>query len=340
MDRDAFFALIGGFDRDRLEKALWTLYWRGSADVRQRIEAQLCSEGSTPARRSEPARPDPAEVLAEVREFVALTRSGAYLGGDRRVRPKERTRWRFTFRRLAADARAALAGDDADAGVEAVELLVDLACETTGLDYFRSEDPMQAAGFVVSDAVAQLWAVVLRRWGFGGFAERAAPQLIRWESPYGWTRFGSGPVADAEVPLTHVLAPMLQVADQWEVFAVRYLEALDELVEPGERRVRHRPMDRDRRDRADRLEGWHGVLVDRLVGTDAEGLLDRLVAHAALAGPEVTFLRAQLAERGGDPVQAGRLISEALTERPGHQGFRDLAVRVGVPVPELRRGPW
>jgi hypothetical protein len=53
------------------------------------------------------------------------------------VSAKERTRWRFTFRRLAADAQAALAGDDVDEAAAALELLVDLACETQGLVYFR-----------------------------------------------------------------------------------------------------------------------------------------------------------------------------------------------------------
>jgi hypothetical protein len=336
MDRDEFFALLEGLDRDRLENALWTLYWRGPADLRQRIEAQLTADGTTPARRREPVGPAPAEVLAEVREFVALARSGAYLGRDRRVRPKERTRWRFTFRRLAADAQGALAGDDPDAGAEAVELLVDLAYETTGFDYFRSEDPMQAAGFVVSDAVAQLWATVLHRGGFGAFAERAAPQLIRWESPYGWTRTGSGPVADAEVPLAQVLAAMLTVADHWETFAARYLDALDRLAEPGEGRGRRRSTERGSRDRAYRLEGWHALMVDRLVDTDAADLLDRLVAHPAVAGPEVTFLRAQLAERVGDIAEARRLVAAALTDLPGHREFRDLAARVGAPAPELR----
>jgi hypothetical protein len=54
---------------------------------------------------------------------------------------------------------------------------------------------MEAAGFVVSDAVALLWAELQAQYGFAGFAERAAPQLIRWESRYGWTRSGWGRVS-------------------------------------------------------------------------------------------------------------------------------------------------
>ena len=47
---------------------------------------------------------------------------------------------------------------------------------------------MEAARFVVSDAVELLWRTLLDRYGFAGFADRAAPQLIRWESRFGWTR--------------------------------------------------------------------------------------------------------------------------------------------------------
>jgi len=61
-----------------------------------------------------------------------------------------------TFRRLAADALAALRAEDSEPAQEAVALLIDLACETGSHDYFRSEDPMEAAQFVVSDAAAVL----------------------------------------------------------------------------------------------------------------------------------------------------------------------------------------
>ena len=71
--------------------------------------------------------------------------------------PKERTRWRLTFRRLAQQSLEALAGEGYKAAGRAVATLVDLACETKGYDLFRSEDPMEAARFVVSDAVGALW---------------------------------------------------------------------------------------------------------------------------------------------------------------------------------------
>jgi hypothetical protein len=53
------------------------------------------------------------------------------------------------------------------------------------IDYVHSDDAVEAARFVVSDAAMALWGAVLARHGFAGFAQRAAPQLIRWESRYG-----------------------------------------------------------------------------------------------------------------------------------------------------------
>jgi hypothetical protein len=105
MNREQFFGRLAGLDEQRLQKALWTLYWRGSAAVRARIEAELdaVEHGARPRPAAEPPV-DPQWVRQDVAEFVALARSGAYLAGDRRVSPKERTRWRFTFQRLSTDA--------------------------------------------------------------------------------------------------------------------------------------------------------------------------------------------------------------------------------------------
>jgi hypothetical protein len=66
-----------------------------------------------------------------------------------------------------------------------MEQLIELACDASDGGYFHSDDPLQAAGFVVSHAVSALWQTVLDQQGFGRFAERAAPQLICWESRYG-----------------------------------------------------------------------------------------------------------------------------------------------------------
>jgi hypothetical protein len=60
-----------------------------------------------------------------------------------------------------------------------MELMIDLACHAQGC--FRSEDPLEAARFVVSQAVSALWETVLDAQGFAEFTARAVPQLVRWE---------------------------------------------------------------------------------------------------------------------------------------------------------------
>ncbi len=334
MSRDEFHAKIADHDADQLRKILWTLYWRGSAPMRERIEAQLDPAAHARQQRDK-AAPSAAAVGEQVRAFAELARSGAYLAGDRRVSPKERSRWRFTFRRLAADAQAALAGEDVDAAAAAVEVLIDLARESYDVVYFRSEDPVQAAGFVVSNAAAGLWRAVRDRHGFATFADRAAPQLLRWETGYGWTRYGSGSVAEKETSLGTVLEGMLQAPDHWRTFADRYLAALDEVVDvPAATRRRWRGSpERDREERARALAEWHSLLVERLIGSEDEELLDRLVAHPALGGPEQTFLAAQLAHRRGDDDSARQLVHDSLEGLPGHPGFHDLARRIGAPLP-------
>lgn len=339
MNRDEFHAKLAALDEECVRKALWTLYWRGSAQMRERIEAQLEPEEAAAQRRRETEPHDAEALLAEAREFVALARKGAYLAGDRRVSPRERSRWRFTFKRLVADAQDALRGEDPDTAAAGLELLVDLACETRGYEYFRSEDPMQAAGVVVSDAVAGLWAAVREEHGFAELARRAAPQLIRWESPYGWTRYGAGKVAEKEQSLAAVLSGMLQAPDHWDAFAVRYLEALDAAAE--QRASTNRwfawSADHDRKERARALAEWHELLVERLVGTEAEALLDRLVAHPALHGAQLAFVQARLAHVRGEADQARQLVHDCLTELPGHRGFLDFAQRVGAPLPPRAR---
>lgn len=59
-----------------------------------------------------------------------------------------------TFKRLAAEAQDALRAEDAEPAASALEQLIDLAREADGYDYFRSDDPVAAAGFVVSDVAA------------------------------------------------------------------------------------------------------------------------------------------------------------------------------------------
>jgi hypothetical protein len=333
MNREQFFAAMAGLGEEQLRKALWTLYWRGSATIRQRIEAELTPRAARPHARGGAPSVDPDAVLYEVREFILLARSGAYLGGDRRVSPKERTRWRFTFKRLATESRQALLADDIALGAAAVAAMIDLSCEIRDVDYFRSDDPVEAAGFVVSDEVAVLWGRTLERSGFPVFAKDAAGQFVRWESRYGWTRRGFGKVGEKETSLALVLAGMLLVPDAWVTFASCYLTALDQLAATSTPSWRPANLERDERTAA--LAGWHRLLLDRFVDTDHEGLLDRLATHSKLGGPELTFFQSMLAHHRGDTDGARRLVHDSLSTFPGHQGFLDFANEIGAPLPPL-----
>ena len=277
MNRDQFFEKLAPLTEEQLKKVLWTVYWRGPATVRERVEGEL-----DPARKERGSRPpkelpDPELLLVEVRDFVSLARSGAYLAGDRRVSPRQRTRWRFRFRELVGDAQAALQDEDPADALTALEELVDLTCAMRAYDYFRSEDPVEAAGVVVSDVVALLWARMREVYGFAGFAARASSQLIRWESPYGWTRFGAGRVREKETSLAEVLARMLQVPDAWTGFADHYLAALDEAA--GQRRSASA-----HRDRITDLAEWHRMLLEKLSDDEADGRLDRLTELVGARG--------------------------------------------------------
>ncbi|GAA1971824.1 hypothetical protein [Amycolatopsis minnesotensis] len=325
MNREEFFAKLTGLDEERLKKALWNLYWRGNATVRERIETEL--EPDTPKRTAKPTV-TPDAVLAEVREFVPLAKSGAYLGGDRRVSPKERTRWRFTFQRLVSGAQTALAAEDPDPGIAAMELLIDLACETRDYDHFRSEEPLEAARFVVSDALERLWDRLRQAHGFDRFAESAAAHLVRWESQYGWTRGGWSSIAQKETSLASILARKLEAPDMWITVTDHYLDALDQSTGTQD-------FERDRRTR--NLAEWHELLLDRLPDYDADDRLDRIAEHHALGGPELKFFRAQLAQQRGDLGRARELVSECLAKLPGHREFQAFALEIDAPLPKHAR---
>jgi hypothetical protein len=79
------------------------------------------------------------------------------------------------------------------------------------------------------------------------------------------------------------------------------------------------------------------MLLDRFAGTPEDELLDRLVASPALAGPELIFLRARIAERRGDVSQAAALVTKCLKEMPGRQAYLDFAVKVGAELPSRAR---
>ena len=341
MNRDEFYTALAPHDDARLRKVLWTLYWRGSAQLRERIEDEL-RPPEQPRAKPKQELPDPDTVLAEVLTFVQLAEAGAYMAGDRRVHHSERSKWRHTFRRLVADALAALHADEPAPAQQAVGKMVDLACDMRSYDYFHSDDPVEAAKFVVSEAVAALWESVLRHDGFAAFADRVPEQLIRWEADYGWTRRGYGQVAERETPLAVPLAQMLTTPDMWRTFAGSYLKALDAAggADPKRPRTVYGTFDETRhrrRQRTDDLAAWHEMLTDRFTGTPEDDLLDRLVASPALAGPELSYLRAQIAARRGDVPQAAALVTECLKELPGHRGYQDFAVEIGAELPPHAR---
>jgi hypothetical protein len=262
--------------------------------------------------------------------------------GDRRVHHTERSKWRLTFRRVAGDALAALHADDPGPAQQAVAEIVDLACELKRHDYFHSDDPVEAAKFVVSDAVAVLWESVLRHDGFATFARRVPEQLIRWEAGYGWTRRGYGQVSEKETALAVPLARLLTTPDMWRKFAESYLAALDAAgrADPKRPRSTYGSFDETRYRRQERtkdLAAWHEMLIDLFAGTPEDELLDRLIASPALAAPELTFLQARIAARRGDVAQAATLVAESLKALPGHQGYLAFAVEVGAELPPHAR---
>lgn len=267
--------------------------------MRERIEGEIEPAEKERRQRAAGQPPNPHVVLMDVNEFTQLARSGAYMAGSRAVSPKERSRWRVTFRRLATEAQAALRDDDPAPAQDALAQLIDLACETRSYDYFRSEDPMEAARFVVSDAAEVLWGTQRDRYGFAGFAERAAPQLVRWESRFGWTRSGWGELSKKETSLASVLTRMLRAPDMWQGFAERYLGALDQAAD-SDVTARQRMWSSSgsysekqwrRRERAQALAEWNLVLLDRLDGPETSHLLDRLVTHPASKVPSARCLR-------------------------------------------------
>jgi hypothetical protein len=337
MNRDEFFAAMAPHDDARLRKILWTVYWRGNAQLRERIEDELRPQDQ-PKLQPRKNPPDPVNILGEVTTFVELARDGAYMAGDRRVHHTERSKWRHTFRRLVADALEALAASDPAPAQQAVAKIVDLACDMKSWDYFHSDDPVEAAKFVVSEAVAALWESVLRHDGFAAFAGRAPEQLIRWEADYGWTRRGYGQVAEKETSLAVPLSRLLTTPDMWRTFAESYLEALEVAGRGAPKRPRtmYGSLDETsnrRKERAGDLAAWHEMLLDRFAGTPEDELLDRLVASRALAGPELTFLHARIAERRGDVSQAAALVTKCLKELPGRQAYLDFAIEVGAGLP-------
>jgi hypothetical protein len=94
---------------------------------------------------------------------------------------------------------------------------------------------------------------------------------------------------------------------------------------------------RKAKERAGTLALWHAMLAGHLAGTDGAGLLDRLVSHRALAGPEVIFLRALIARVAGDLDSARKLIAHCLEELPGSYEFHSFAAEIGADLPPRAR---
>src|SRR5258708_20169734 len=107
MNRDEFYAAMAPHDDARLRKILWTVYWRGNAQLRERIEDELRPQDQ-PKVQPKKNLPDPIDVLAEVTTFVELARDGAYMAGDPRVHHTARSKRPHAFRRLVPHPLAAL----------------------------------------------------------------------------------------------------------------------------------------------------------------------------------------------------------------------------------------
>lgn len=148
-----------------------------------------------------------------------------------------------------------------------------------------------------------------------------------------------------EVPLASVLEKMLPAPDMWETFGRCYAGALDEVARARERAKADKPKrrgwvpeDHSADDRARTLALWHMALLDQLGAGEDHALLDRLVHHPALSGPEVLCLQARLTDQRGDRERAKRLVGAALEKLPGHTVFLELATEVGAPLPaSIRR---
>ena len=92
MSRDEFFATLAPLDAEQRGKVLWNLYRRGTAAVRERIEGELDPRERERRKKAAAAPPDPDLVLMEVRDFVELAESGAYIAELDGSRPRMRRR--------------------------------------------------------------------------------------------------------------------------------------------------------------------------------------------------------------------------------------------------------
>lgn len=121
----------------------------------------------------------------------------------------------------------------------------------------------------------------------------------------------------------------LQIPDHWETFAAAYLDALDVVAgsDAATAKRGYRSRVELRAGRADSLADWHQLLLRELQDEEGLAILEQLATHEGLAGPERTYLEAELAHRQGDAPRARELIRRCIDKRPGDQEFRDAARR-------------
>ena len=339
LGKPEFWKLLAGHDAEALRKVLWELYVRGGAQLQERIE-RVCVPRA--ARPPKPERPpiDGEDHLAEVRRFVDLARSGAYMGGTRLVSRSERTKWRVPFREMLDASSELLLQGDLENGSKAMELLLSLALDSRDTYHFRTEDPISALRLVVSDRVALLWRATADIAGFAALVARVPLDLIRWESTSGWTRDGTGAVAAKERPLAEVLAEHLPSQDAWLAVADAWISTLENATAG-----RSRGSDARGRRTADGLlpqrwrafERWHALLYSRLRLTEGHDRLRRL-ASIPLDGVDHHVLRVKVARDDGKLDDARRHAAAGLASWPGSDELAALAAELGVPGPVRRSG--
>lgn len=336
MDKVAFLEKIGGRSSEELRTLLWTAYWRGTAAARERIEALLNPQEAIQKRETN-AWVDPEECLQEVERFVTRARDGDYLRGARDLGRKEVSGWRLTFRRLFNDSTRILQQPDTADDARSLVYLLEFTHDLKDWVYFRTEDPVEAAKIVFSDRVEALWISRIEQAGFGAFLTEAPAQLIRWENPWGWTCY-QGATSEKERSLTQVLIRLLPGADALVAFARGYLAALGALsprdAPPQKQKLLgsniHDEWDKACGCRANRLDHWHHLLMERLVDSGDVALLERILAHPALNGPETWHILARLRIQQGKREEAQALVQKALKRLPGAQAIKATALELSI----------
>ncbi len=293
MNREQFYGQLATLDEQRLKKALWNLYWRGSAATRERIEAEIGPDQQNRGKRLAKEPADPQRLLDEVGDFVALAR---------RVRI-----WPVTGACRHENARA-------------------------GDSRFSVWSPMRRMASAPRTPVPQqpqwssssIWPA--RR----VTTTTSAPESHYGWTRSGWGRVSEKEASLASVLAQMLPAPDMWAGFADRYLDALDQVARDDPARPNRA---WRPTGRDRDRRTADLAEWHRLLLDRLIDSEAEDRLDRLARHPALGGPELGFLQARLAHRHGDVGSARSLVQAALQQLPGHQGFLDFATEIGAPLP-------